>query len=359
MDIRKLALLPEESRVPRETGYLDPSKPALLVSKGENNDPAYTGVHGIRIEDVDGQAHVAVGTINGVRYYPIVRDEDVRVNEARGEITFSSYGKIYTVRAFQDTDGSWASKLRTTVPAQALEEIYMEEVDNAFSPNAPAQDENLYAAIDGETDEVKYLVYSTNSGMYTRNARAWFKVPKDDESLDGLEVYEVSPKFIKVYDMAEGSEDQLLADDVRSYEVEFPGAITAAGDPECPPATQDIVVNLKNRELAIKNAGYGPLNPNEPNDEFWDAKGQRWGVSGDEARKSTCGNCVMFIRTPKMLNCIATGLELGESPTENAWDAIDTAELGYCEGLDFKCAASRTCDAWVVGGPITDSVEEE
>jgi hypothetical protein len=27
--------------------------------------------------------------------------------------------------------------------------------------------------------------------------------------------------------------------------------------------------------------------------------------------------------------------------------------LGYCEAFDFKCAASRTCDAWVVGGPIT------
>jgi hypothetical protein len=45
---------------------------------------------------------------------------------------------------------------------------------------------------------------------------------------------------------------------------------------------------------------------------------------------------------------------MGESSKENAWDAIDTAELGYCEGLDFKCAASRTCSAWVVGGPITE-----
>jgi hypothetical protein len=29
------------------------------------------------------------------------------------------------------------------------------------------------------------------------------------------------------------------------------------------------------------------------------------------------------------------------------------ADLGYCEIFDFKCAASRTCDAWVVGGPNT------
>jgi hypothetical protein len=26
--------------------------------------------------------------------------------------------------------------------------------------------------------------------------------------------------------------------------------------------------------------------------------------------------------------------------------------MGYCEALDFKCAASRTCNAWAVGGPI-------
>jgi hypothetical protein len=31
----------------------------------------------------------------------------------------------------------------------------------------------------------------------------------------------------------------------------------------------------------------------------------------------------------------------------------DAANLGYCELFHFKCAASRTCDAWLVGGPIT------
>jgi hypothetical protein len=67
----------------------------------------------------------------------------------------------------------------------------------------------------------------------------------------------------------------------------------------------------------------------------------------------------MFIRTPKMLDCIASGLESGDSSKENAWDAIDTAELGYCEAFDFKCAASRTCNAWVVGGPITAAGEEQ
>ena len=38
---------------------------------------------------------------------------------------------------------------------------------------------------------------------------------------------------------------------------------TFAND-ECPPATQDISINLANREKAIKDAAYGPLNPAEP-----------------------------------------------------------------------------------------------
>jgi hypothetical protein len=130
--------------------------------------------------------------------------------------------------------------------------------------------------------------------------------------------------------------------------------VAALDDDSCPPATQDIAINLENREKAIQDAGYGPLNPKEPNTPFWTEKANRWSVSIAEAKKSTCGTCVMFIRTPKMLDCIEGGISAGDSGQQNAWDAIDKAELGYCEAFDFKCAASRTCSAWVVGGPITE-----
>jgi hypothetical protein len=135
--------------------------------------------------------------------------------------------------------------------------------------------------------------------------------------------------------------------------------VSATTADACPPATGNIGINLANRQKAIDTAAYGPLNPKEPNDEFWQEKATRWSVDISEAKKSLCGNCVMFIRTPKMLDCIASGLESGDSSKENAWDAIDTAELGYCEAFDFKCAASRTCNAWVVGGPITAAGEEQ
>ena len=123
----------------------------------------------------------------------------------------------------------------------------------------------------------------------------------------------------------------------------------------CPIATSDIAVNLKNRQHAIDTAGYGPLNPTKPNNEFWDAKAERWNVTADDARDQKCGNCAAFVKTKRMLDCIDKGL--GNESGNSAWDVINAGDLGYCEAFDFKCASSRTCDAWIVGGPITEEKE--
>jgi hypothetical protein len=120
---------------------------------------------------------------------------------------------------------------------------------------------------------------------------------------------------------------------------------------ECPPATLDIPLNLENRQKCIDQANYGPLDPNLPNEDYWKEKADRFNTKPDEAKKALCGNCVFFIKTKGMLDCIAQGLgDVGVDP----YDSIKAGDLGYCEAYDFKCAASRTCDAWVVGGPITD-----
>ena len=126
-------------------------------------------------------------------------------------------------------------------------------------------------------------------------------------------------------------------------------------DDACPIATSDIAVNLKNRQKAIDTAGYGPLNPTKPNNEFWDTKAERWNVTADDARGQKCGNCAAFIQTKRMLDCIDKGL--GNESGNAAWDVIDAGDLGYCEAFDFKCASSRTCDTWIVGGPITEEKE--
>ena len=150
---------------------------------------------------------------------------------------------------------------------------------------------------------------------------------------------------------------------------------------KCPVATQDIAVNLEHRQKAIDEYGYGPLNPNNPNIKFWKKKAEEWQLdSMEEAKSSRCNNCAAFNITSKMLNCIEKGITAGEeevtvaepemqeqdaSVTEpelddtegaekDAWDTIEAGKLGYCTFLKFKCAGSRTCDAWVVGGPIKD-----
>lgn len=126
---------------------------------------------------------------------------------------------------------------------------------------------------------------------------------------------------------------------------------------DCPPATQNILMNLLHRATAIEVADYGPLNPNEPNLDYWADIAEDWDVSIEEAQKSRCGNCAAFDVTSKMKDCIAEGI--GEEAEDDPYDVIDAGELGYCRIFKFKCAAARTCEAWVAGGPITDDTVEE
>ena len=135
------------------------------------------------------------------------------------------------------------------------------------------------------------------------------------------------------------------------YEASKTQPVTAAVA-SCPPATQDIELNLENRQKAIAVANYGPMNPELPNDEYWSAKAERWKTTPEEIKQSVCGNCAFFIQTPTMLNCIESGL--GNEQGNDAWGSINAGDLGYCEAFDFKCASARTCDAWVTGGPITE-----
>jgi hypothetical protein len=119
----------------------------------------------------------------------------------------------------------------------------------------------------------------------------------------------------------------------------------------CPPATADIPTNLKNRQKCIDDADYGPLNPNEPNEDYWKAKADMFKGDVESAKKALCGNCSFFNQTKAILNCIAEGIG---GTLKEEWDTIEAGDLGYCEAFDFKCASARTCNAWVAGGPITD-----
>jgi len=122
---------------------------------------------------------------------------------------------------------------------------------------------------------------------------------------------------------------------------------------DCPIQTQDIKANLKNRNWAFKNVGYGPANPEEPNTEFWNAKADMWQTPLAEAKGMRCKNCSAFIQTPQMLECIKYGMEGNEAGPSYEEEVQAAANLGFCELFHFKCAGDRTCDAWLAGGPVT------
>ena len=73
----------------------------------------------------------------------------------------------------------------------------------------------------------------------------------------------------------------------------------------CPPATQDLELNTKNRDAAVQaeHIQYGPLNVDEPGD-YWQEIAAAWNTSEKAARQSLCGNCVAFDISPRMKECM-------------------------------------------------------
>ena len=119
----------------------------------------------------------------------------------------------------------------------------------------------------------------------------------------------------------------------------------------CPPATQDVALNLKNRQNAIDVALYGPMDIKNPGD-YWKKIADKWGVDEEAAKLETCGNCAAFNIKKSMLDCIAKGI--GTEPSQDPWDVIEAGDLGYCEIFKFKCNGNRSCSAHIDGGPIKD-----
>ena len=120
----------------------------------------------------------------------------------------------------------------------------------------------------------------------------------------------------------------------------------------CPIATQDISVNLKKRQIAIDKYGYGPANPDDKeadNTAFWQRKADMWKCSVENLKTMRCADCAAFNVSDKMRDCIAKGInETGNDPMAT----IEKADIGYCTFLHFKCAGTRTCDAWIAGGAV-------
>jgi len=115
-------------------------------------------------------------------------------------------------------------------------------------------------------------------------------------------------------------------------------------------ALTDLDLNTKNRDMTTKHDGYGPLNPMDKKGSkvFWDEKAKMWNTTTEAAMEARCGNCAAFNQAPAIMKKMAEGLGPAGEKIQ------DLSNLGFCELFEFKCAGSRTCNKWLVNGPITE-----
>jgi Fe-S cluster biogenesis protein NfuA len=114
----------------------------------------------------------------------------------------------------------------------------------------------------------------------------------------------------------------------------------------CPEATQNLELNLKNRQDALDTKEYGPANPGLDaeggNAEFWQRYADKFNDTVENVMTMRCGNCSFFDTTDVTLMCIERGLGEDADPER----AVEAGDLGYCQALDFKCASARVCVVW-------------
>lgn len=119
--------------------------------------------------------------------------------------------------------------------------------------------------------------------------------------------------------------------------------VVSGGDDagSCPLPTQDLELNTKNRNAAIRaeHIEYGPLNLND--EEYWEHLADHWNTTVEVAKQSKCGNCAAFDISPRMDDCMPGRIQ-------------KDGELGYCWMHKFKCHSERSCYTWAAGGPIEE-----
>jgi hypothetical protein len=203
-------------------------------------------------------------------------------------------------------------------------------------PNCVPEETQLDEKIEGlvKKAEKSGIAYSILKQVYDRGMAAWRTGHRPGTTPQQW-------AFARVNSFLTGGKTRTTADadlwkKAKGKKEEF----VAEEEMKCPPATQDVDINTKNRNSTIKNHMYGPLNVDEPAD-YWEKIADKWDTSEEAAKKSLCGNCVAFDISPRMEDCMPGQISDGDG------------RLGYCWMHHFKCHSARTCDTWAKGGPIT------
>jgi hypothetical protein len=133
---------------------------------------------------------------------------------------------------------------------------------------------------------------------------------------------------------------------------------------DCPPPTQSVALNTKNRETTIRKYDYGPPNPAQPSKRYWIDYAKKW-LKGrtptseevEEFKTMRCWNCAAFDISPRMMECLPP---LNQTDKYDLKGVTPNSVFGYCWMHHFKCRSERTCYTWAGGGPIkTDAGSED
>ena len=124
----------------------------------------------------------------------------------------------------------------------------------------------------------------------------------------------------------------------------------------CPLPLQNNKLNIKNHLKTIKEHGLGPADPRQPNNEFWQDKAKKWGVTEGDARGRLCANCEHYLQTSDILECIDEGQakDFKASMVDKSFADLESKPTAYCMLYDITCSPVRTCDSQEMGGPIDD-----
>jgi hypothetical protein len=194
--------------------------PLVLEASDGDGGIGHRAVESVVLTDGPDEVSVTLGGVEGSGNYVLKSAKDLQVDADTPKITFESQGTIYTIRKFQDSDGAWASMTGAAVPAQVLEEIYMNEIAADVAPDETTvyDPEELYA-LSNDSGDVAYLVYSGANQTFIRKDGEW--TPLEDPNgdlLDDLYIEYVSPDFVAYFDKNE--KKGLTVSDLTDYETD-------------------------------------------------------------------------------------------------------------------------------------------
>lgn len=151
-------------------------------------------------------------TIDYYTYAEVVVEvaEDITNNKNTGIITFSDLTSDYYIRPLREEDGMWLSKLKTTLPVEALMQIITWNQRNdlkIFNGEYDAvEEESLMAFTFNGGSIVTGLLYNDSVGRWLRVGEDWLLVNDIDDSmiLDDAVFVTIDPEkadeFIALFD---------------------------------------------------------------------------------------------------------------------------------------------------------------